>query len=168
MLIKRLDRLATGRQVIAALVVVLALSLPRAALQQLTRTTCRSGGHGLLDLAGRKNALTFPTRYTPDDAYALLTHWGTVGRHDQLHPGLTLDEPAPPATRPVPDAWCWEMRLGDSPWTLAASACSATAYCDLAFDYGENVAILAMVLGDPEPGSMVSRRSVGRCGRAKP
>ena len=96
MLIERLDRLATGRNVIITLVA--ALSLLLAANVFSSHFYVETGGYGLLDLAGERNALTFQKPYTPEDACALLIHWGATGRHDQLVFTLTLDALGPPAT----------------------------------------------------------------------
>ena len=93
--------------------------------------------------------MTFRTGYTPDDAYALLTHWGTVGRHDQLLFTLTLDVLVPPAT------WLFltlallyvTRPFAAAGWQRLLAALLPTAY--LAFDYGENMAILAMVSAFP-------------------
>ncbi len=147
MLIKRLDRLATGQHVIAALVVALVLLLAANAFSSYFYEL--TAGHGLLDLAGGRNALTFRTGYTPDDAYALLTHWGTVGRHDQLLFTLTLDVLVPPAT------WLFltlallylTRPFAAARWQRLLAVLLPTAY--LACDYGENVAILAMVSAFP-------------------
>ena len=147
MLIKRMDRLATGRHVIAALVVALALFLTANTFSSYFYDL--TGGHGLLDLAGGRNVLTFRTGYTPDDAYALLTYWGTVGRHDQLLFTLTLDVLVPPAT------WLFltlallyvTRPFAAAGWQRLLAVLLPTAY--LAFDYGENMAILAMVSAFP-------------------
>jgi hypothetical protein len=147
MLIKRLDRLATGWRVIAALVGALALLLAANAFSSYFYDL--SGGHGLLDLAGGRNALTFRTGYTPDDAYALLTHWGTVGRHDQLLFTLTLDVLVPAATWLLLTlALLYVTRpFAAAHWQRLVAVLLPTAY--LAFDYGENVAILAVVSAFP-------------------
>ena len=147
MLIKRLDRLATGRHVIATLVGALALLLAANAFSSYFYDL--TGGHGLLDLAGGRNASTVRTGYTPDDAYALLTRWGRVGRHDQLLFTLTIDVLVPPAT------WLLLMLallyvtrpFAAARWQRLLAVLLPTAY--LAFDYGENVAILAVVSAFP-------------------
>ena len=147
MLIKRLDRLATGRHVIATLVVAFAPILAANAFSSYFYHL--TGGHGLLDLAGGRNALTFQTGYTPDDAYALLTHWGPVGRHDQLRFTLTLDVLVPPATWMfLTLALLYVTRpFAAARWQRLLAVLLPSAY--LAFDYGENVAILAMISAFP-------------------
>ena len=93
--------------------------------------------------------MTFRTGYTPDDAYALLTHWGPVGRHDQLRFTLTLDVLVPPATWMfLTLALLYVTRpFAAARWQRLLAVLLPTAY--LAFDYGENVAILAMVSAFP-------------------
>jgi hypothetical protein len=96
MLIERLDRLATARNVITTL--LLALSLLLSANAFSSHFYIATGGYGLLDLGGGRDALAFQKPYTPADAYALVVHWGAGGRQDQLLFTLTLDVLLPPAT----------------------------------------------------------------------
>jgi hypothetical protein len=147
MLTEWLDRLATGRTVIITLAV--ALSLLLAANVFSSHFYDASGGYGLLDLAGGRNALTFQQPYTPADAYALMTHWGADGRHDQLMFTLTLDILLPPATWLfLTLALLYATRpFATARWRLFLAVPLPTAY--LLSDYGENVAILALVSSFP-------------------
>jgi hypothetical protein len=143
MLIERLDRLATARNVITTLLV--ALSLLLAANVFSSHFYAATGGYGLLDLAGGRNALTFQKPYTPADAYALMVHWGAGGRQDQLLFTLTLDVLVPPAT------WLFltlalvyvTRPSAKARWRLPLAVLLPTGY--LLSDYGENVAILTLV-----------------------
>ena len=147
MLIERLDRLATARDVITTLPV--ALSLILAANVFCSAFYAATGGYGLLDLAGGRNALTFQKPYTPADAYALMVHWGAGGRQDQLLFTLTLDVVVPPAT------WLFLMLallyvtrpFAKARWRLPLVVLLPTVY--LLSDYGENVAILTLVSNFP-------------------
>jgi hypothetical protein len=146
-LIKRLDRLATGWNVVATSVV--ALSLLIAANVFASRFYLQTGGYGLLDLAGGRNALTIQKPYTPEDAYALMAHWGVAGRHDQLIFTLTLDAVVPATT------WLFltlallyvTRPFATARWRLPFAVLLPAAY--LFSDYGENAAVLAMVSNFP-------------------
>jgi hypothetical protein len=147
MLIERLDRLATRRNVTIALAVMLSLIL--AANVFSSHFYAATGGYGLLDLAGGRDALTFQKPYTPADAYALMVHWGAGGRQDQLLFTLTLDVLVPPAT------WLFltlallyvTRSFAKARWRLPLAVLLPAAY--LLSDYGENVAILALVFSFP-------------------
>jgi hypothetical protein len=147
MLIARLDRLATARKVITAFTV--ALSLILAANVFSSHFYDATGGYGLLDLAGGRDALTFQKPYTPADAYALMVHWGAGGRQDQLLFTLTLDVLVPPATWMfLTLALLYVTRpFAKARWRLALAVLLPAAY--LLSDYGENVAILALVSSFP-------------------
>jgi hypothetical protein len=146
-LIKRLDRLATGWNVVATSVV--ALSLLIAANVFASHFYLQTGGYGLLDLAGGRNALTIQKPYTPEDAYALMAHWGVAGRHDQLIFTLTLDAVVPATT------WLFlalallhvTRPFATARWRLPFAVLLPAAY--LFSDYGENAAVLAMVSNFP-------------------
>jgi hypothetical protein len=147
MLIKRLDRLATARNVVMSLVIALSLLLASNIFS--SHFYDLTGGYGLLDLAGGRNALTFRTGYSANDAYVLLTHWGTVGRLNQVVFTLTLDVLVPPAT------WLFltlallrlTRPIAAARWLRSLAVLLPTAY--LLSDYGENVAIMLMVAAFP-------------------
>jgi hypothetical protein len=143
MLTKRLDRLATTRNVVTSLVVALILLL--AANLFSSQFYDLTGGYGLLDLAGGRNALTLRTGYSANDAYELLTHWGTVGRRNQVVFTLTLDVVVPAAT------WLFltlallrlTRLITAASWLRSFAVLLPIAY--LFSDYSENIAIVAMV-----------------------
>jgi hypothetical protein len=147
MLIERLDRLATARNVITTL--LLALSLLLSANAFSSHFYIATGGYGLLDLGGGRDALAFQKAYTPADAYALVVHWGAGGRQDQLLFTLTLDVLLPPAT------WLFltlallyvTRPFARARWRIPLAVLLPTGY--LLSDYGENVAILALVSSFP-------------------
>jgi hypothetical protein len=147
MLIKRLDRLATARNVITALAV--ALGLVFAANVFSSHFYAATGRYGLLDLAGGRNALTFQRPYTPADAYSLMVHWGAGGRQDQLLFTLTLDVLVPPAT------WLFltlallyvTRPFARARWRLPLAVLLPVGY--LLSDYGENLATLTLVSNFP-------------------
>jgi hypothetical protein len=147
MLTERLDRLATARNVITTL--LLALSLLLSANAFSSHFYIATGGYGLLDLGGGRDALAFQKAYTPADAYALVVHWGAGGRQDQLLFTLTLDVLLPPAT------WLFltlallyvTRPFARARWRIPLAVLLPTGY--LLSDYGENVAILALVSSFP-------------------
>jgi len=150
-----LDRLATGRNVSILLVVELGLLIAANAFS--SHFYRHTGGYGLLDLAGGKNAAAVGAGYTPGDAYALLTRWGPVGRHLQLVFTLTLDVLVPIVTFLF---LALALRYLTRPyratrWLRVAAAALPGAY--LLCDYGENITILAMVLAYPRHLDAVAR-----------
>jgi hypothetical protein len=146
-MLRLLDRWATGRAVAIAFAVSLGALVAANAFATLFYT--RTGGHGLLDLAGGRNTLDSRPGYTADGAYALMTAWGPAGRRDQVLFTLTGDVLLP-LTLFVFTALALRYatgRLGAPAWLRALLVLLPVAY--LLSDYAENAAIVTLVLNHP-------------------
>src|SRR3954454_23627261 len=95
-MINLLDRQASGRHI--AIMFLVALATLVGANIFSTDFYRHTGGYGLLDLAGGRNAAAAGTGYTPNTAYELLTRCGPAGRHNQMVFTFTLDVLVPIAT----------------------------------------------------------------------
>jgi hypothetical protein len=146
-MIRLLDRLATGRHVAITFLAALAVLLGANVFS--THFYRRTGGYGLLDLAGGSNVAATGTGYSPDTAYELLTRWGPAGRHDQLVFTLTLDVLVPILTFLFLALALLKLTRPHRQvrWLRVLAVALPVAY--LISDYGENITILAMVLGYP-------------------
>jgi len=146
-MIERLDRLATGRNVLITF--GLALGCLVGANVFATAFHARTGGHGILDLGGARNALDEPSGYTADEAYALIAAWGPAGRRDQVLFTVTGDVLLPMATLLFAAlALVYAARrLGLRPWLRTTLLALPAAY--LLCDYLENIGIVTVVLAYP-------------------
>jgi hypothetical protein len=154
-MIKLLDRQASGRHV--AITFLAALATLVGANIYSTHFYRHTGGYGLLDLAGGRNAGAAGAGYSPDTAYELLTRWGPAGRHDQLVFTLTLDVLVPIATFLFLALALLNLTrpYRETRWLRIVAVALPGAY--LLSDYGENSTILATVLGYPGRFDAVAR-----------
>jgi len=142
-----LERHTTGRNLVVLFVAALGLLV--AANVFSTYFYLHTGGYGLLDLAGGKNAAAVGAGHTPDGAYALITRWGQAGRHRQLVFTLSIDALVPLLTfLSLAIALLHLTRpYRATRWLRVVAFALPGAY--MLCDYGENSTILAMVLAYP-------------------
>lgn len=144
---KGLDRLATGRNVGIAFAVSLGCLVAANIFATLFHGW--TGGYGLLDLAGARNALENRPGYTADEAYALMTAWGPSGRRNQVLFTATGDVLLPFATFLCSAlALLYATRRLGSPAVLRTVLLALPA-AYLLCDYLENIAIVTLVLDYP-------------------
>jgi hypothetical protein len=146
-MIDRLDRLATGRHVVIAFLASFGALV--AANVFATLFYSATGGYGILDLAGARNALDPQSAYTAERAYALMTAWGPVGRRNQVLFTATGDVVLPLVTFAFGALALLyaTRRLGAPAWLRTALLALPAAY--LACDYLENLGIVTLVLTYP-------------------
>lgn len=144
---ERIQRLASGRNVVIALAVfILALCAMNVAATLFYNTT---GGYGLLDLGGGANLLDDRGSFTPAKAYMIISHYGQTGIHRYY--GMLVADIFFPMTlgafallsllwalkRIAPRRqWLYLLALVPPAYTLA--------------DWMENLGILTLLLNYPE------------------
>jgi hypothetical protein len=142
----KLDQLATGRRVLAALTAVLALFV----LANLTSTLFADAtSSGIIDLSGGRNALDARSGLTADEMYRLIAGYGPTGRRDHLLITLLADLALPAMTFLFTALGLLNalrsLRVTDR-WRRIALLLPA-AY--LVADYGENTGIITLLLSFP-------------------
>ena len=146
-LLARLDRVVTGRCVLAGLGLVCALLVVANVLGTIFYHG--NGGRGFLDFRGAANALTQSDPYTAERALDLVFAWGPAGRRAQLMFTVLLDAALPAAglVFSVLALLHATRHLGVPSWLRYGVLTVPAAY--LLTDYGENVGITVLVLSYP-------------------
>lgn len=146
-MIERWDRRVTGRRVAVALAVMVGCFVAANVFSTLFYGW--TGGYGILDFAGGRNAFDPRPGYTPDDAYALLTAWGQAGRRNQILFTVIGDVvlPLTAFTFGAAALWYGTRRSAFPVWARVLLLAVPLAY--LVSDYAENTAIVTMALRYP-------------------
>jgi hypothetical protein len=145
--IERWDQQVTGRRVAVAFAVMVSCLVAANVFSTLFYGW--TGGYGILDFAGGRNAFDQRPGYTPDDAYALLAAWGSAGRRDHVVFTATGDVVLPLTAFAFGAAALWYGTRGSAVPGWARVMLLALPLAYLVSDYAENAAIVTMTLRYP-------------------